>query len=111
MFPIKVGTYFYISNNFLFMTKFKLVLSSVAVVAIATFVVNNVRNSRADESDILLLQNVEVLSQDEAGSSDVWNCWSELDLGGGGVWRCGSPCVFEKNMCSKSGQSVCKSQK
>lgn len=40
----------------------------------------------------LFAQNVEALST-PTEYSEQWDCWSELGTKGGGVWRCGVPCV------------------
>ena len=50
-----------------------------------------------NESD-LLLANAEALADDEGGSSDKWPCWSHTEDRGGGVWVCGNPCSFEKEL-------------
>lgn len=50
-----------------------------------------------NESD-LLLANAEALAGDEGGSSDKWPCWSHTEDRGGGVWVCGNPCSFEKEL-------------
>ena len=63
--------------------------------------------STVEESD-LLMANVEALASNngEAPSSDSWPCWSETK-NGGGVWVCGSPCVWAASKNKKSGESVC----
>ena len=42
----------------------------------------------------LLENNVEALSDEEGGCSDIWRCYIELKRGYG-CYRCGVPCVWE----------------
>ncbi len=76
------------------------------MVAVCTFAFW--QSSNADKE--LAYQNVEALSQEETSDADVWDCWSELKNNGGGVWSCGTPCVYEAHKKSKSGKSKCYKQ-
>ncbi len=58
-------------------------------------------------SQTLLEQNVEALSQNEGGSSETWDCWSQLEKGTGITWLCGEPCVPYKKYKGTSGRSKC----
>lgn len=76
------------------------------VAAVYTFA----SNQSNDAEHTLLLQNVEALSEGDEGYSEVWDCWSELKNNGGGVWRCGKPCIYEPHKASKTGKSECYKQ-
>lgn len=73
------------------------------VAAVYTFA----SNQSNDAEHTLLLQNVEALSEGDKGDSEIWDCWSELKYNGGGVWRCGTPCIYEPHKAAKKGESKC----
>ena len=81
--------------------KYLLILPIVA--AVYTFA----SNQSNDAEHTLLLQNVEALSEGDKGYSETWDCWSELKVNGGGVWRCGNPCIYEPHKAAKKGESKC----
>lgn len=83
--------------------KKKLMFILPIAAAICTFA--SMQSNDADRA--LLLQNVEALSDGDEGYSQSWDCWSELKNRGGGVWRCGNPCVYENHKAAKSGKSEC----
>ena len=62
-------------------------------------------------SQTLLEQNVEALSQNEGGgSSEEWDCWSAFDKGDG-AYKCGDPCDYLINRTGKGESSKCYKNK
>lgn len=62
--------------------------------------------------DRILLQNIEALTKNnDEGSSETWDCWSELKNDGGGVWKCGNPCEWVTHSGSKGKNGKCYKNK
>lgn len=91
----------------------KFILSSLGVIAMAVACYAGIQSFTTQKLDEkLLLQNIEALTQNnDEGSSESWDCWSELKNDGGGVWRCGNPCEFVDHSGSKSGKGKCYKKK
>lgn len=91
------------------MKKKLLIFSAIALMTCCSYFAYGSFQSGNSLSD-LQLANVEALSKGEGGSSDSWGCWSNFGQGGGGCWRCGSPCrwydgvkgVGDAGMCWKN---------
>ena len=81
-------------------------LFALAFLATAGYGVDKSMKSETDLSD-LALANVEALANNEdGGSSNNWDCWSQ-EKSGSGYWRCGNPCAFIDGKGGKGATSKC----
>ena len=86
----------------------RIILTSLLLgtVAVLGYLVH--ASTKTYDEDIILLANVEALSNGEGGSSDRWPCWSKVTGERYGIWVCGNPCTYNSHgYSSRSSDGWC----